>query len=121
MRFFFQSERTEEIAIQLKMSGDVAQEVKDIIELSGCRDLNFSVIYPDDTVKIDWDFTVKYYDAIRQIQALTQLLNHPGVRAANMNEKHGKKILLEELINALREAEVAIANRLNDENVEKGK
>lgn len=121
MKKFWEPERTEEIAIRIEMSGDVAQEVKEIIELSGCSGLNFRVIYPQDTVHINWDFTVKYYDAVRQIQALTQLLNHSGVRAANMNEKHGKKIVFEELINALREAEVTIANHLNNENnVEKG-
>jgi hypothetical protein len=102
MRRWFGSlspERIEHVGLVLEMEGETYHHVKEFVDNLGVRDLR---VEKYDNVRIDFEFTITYYNVIKQMHALLELLKDPQVTAVNLSEKYGSSILIADLIDSIR-------------------
>lgn len=110
-RFFNKPELVEKAVVKMTMDGLAYYRLKPYIDDMGI-DLHAKVVTID-TVKIDFDFTVKYYNIVDQFKALIILLNDPSVSSAMIGSREDLNLLFVELVDAIRSVQKTLEERVS--------
>jgi hypothetical protein len=114
-RFWFgdKIERTEHVTILLEMLGDTYHDVRSEVDSLGTTGIG--VVRSNDTVKINFDFTVEYSGVVQQLEALIKLMDDPRITNALIGERDDLDILFVRLVDAIRGVQEKVDKAIQEE------